>query len=230
MHTINTLRAIALVFLLLLAPLTSATPQTPDSIILDGLRVPLLVDPLSIYLAVHPDTLPQSLSELYVSSNSRGYVSTWKISKNRLVLRKIEVLHAASPSTEEDPSFYWQNVVGEIFQGTNPVVANWYSGALVIPRGKLLQRDRMHTNSIYERYAVVSIRNGQVIRRVDFDKDEFEAFKTFRFNAFKQTAKFVADLEKFKRANPESTPENAEMVLAFYAREHYLSADFLPGQ
>lgn len=75
----------------------------------------------------------------------RGYVGYWEIKGDRLFLRKII-----------------GNVRGR-FQP--PLFADWYSGTIRVPQGKMLRYSHNEFDSVYERDLFLDIENGIVKNR-----------------------------------------------------------------
>jgi len=52
-------------------------------------------------------------------------------------------------------------------ESSGAVVATWYSGRLVIPRGKQIEYVHMDYLSRYERYTIIDIKEGVVVSSED---------------------------------------------------------------
>ena len=79
----------------------------------------------------------------------RGYVATWKI---------------------EDVKFYFVDIKG-LYRKKNkePIFADWFTGELKIPQGKLLKRVHLAFASVYEEEIHIKIKDGivQSIETID---------------------------------------------------------------
>lgn len=73
----------------------------------------------------------------------RNYIGTWEI---------------------KDGKFYLKGIRG-IYRmiGDEPILADWYSGVLRIPKGKLLKYIHMGFASVYEQELLIKIKNGIVV-------------------------------------------------------------------
>lgn len=79
----------------------------------------------------------------------RGYVGTWKI-KNGL--------------------FYLVSITGRYrIIGNDPILADWFSGVIRIPQGKLLHYVHMGFESVYEEEVHVKIEKGKVVESYVID-------------------------------------------------------------
>ena len=150
-------------FCLLFASLqsTSATPVTPDYLIVDTDTFLLYSHPLEYYFDIKGDRFIGEV-ELIGSgfSDNRGYIATWCIEKGKLYLLDIK-------SGENQISF-----ADEFYE--DKVFANWYSGTLHSPQGRLIQYNHHPFASIYEtdiHYQVADgiINNKEVRDNVLFD-------------------------------------------------------------
>lgn len=197
-----------------------ATAQTPDILLLDGKEEKLYTSPLVAYLSAHPDALPKS--EVVSSGNWRGYVASWAIDGERLVLSRITITVTAAQG-EEATRFVAKDVTSAMFPKGTPVEAAWYSGALVIPRGEQVQYVHMGYASIYERYTILSIKAGRVTSRRDLRMTEFERYRDQKFQAFKKTKKYQTQLAKLRKEDGTWSTSEAESFLKAIYAEEYLS-------
>lgn len=85
----------------------------------------------------------------------REYIGTWEI---------------------KDGQFYLVNLIGRYkIIGDEPIPANWFSGVIRIPQGKLLHYVHMGFGSVYEREIHVKIENGRVVKSRIIDNTAKEA-------------------------------------------------------
>jgi hypothetical protein len=200
-----------------------ATAQESDVIIVDGRARPLNTNPLQGYLATNPGGLPQS--ERRMTSNWRGYVATWEVRDNALLLTKVDVHLKDESAPPNRGGTSARNVLTSLFPDATEVPAVWYSGALVIPTGELIDYVHMGYGSTYASYLILIVQSGLVTRRLEMDMREFEAYRVERFEAFKATAEYRAKLKKMISEDPEWAPENGEGFLFQFESENYLSRD-----
>ena len=131
---------------------------------------------------------PIALSEgVGSSADWRGYVATWKIDGDRLLLVKIEQNHwKDAPPADPEARRTWRSEVEtrevqieRVLPGkTLPVFAEWYSGRLKIPQGEMTRYVHMGYGSEYERELLIEIKNGVVVGRAEISnagKNEFRS-------------------------------------------------------
>jgi len=149
-----------LLFALLVCQTAMATGQIPEQILIDGKPNILFSEPLQNLLKnpAQMEKLRPYLSNLLCTASWRGYMAYWEIRDGNLFL--VQVL--ANPCDKEP-----QEVpLSAFFTGSSgPVMASWYSGNLLVPLGKRLEYIHMGYESRYEKYLVISIKNGKVVGR-----------------------------------------------------------------
>jgi hypothetical protein len=159
---------IALVILLALATPASATAQFPEIIQVDGKTESLTAEPLGKYLD-NPDKfkiLKENTNLGTCTALWRGYVGYWEIKNSKLLLNKIETGSCAKETRKVLP-------LDKLFPGKpQPVFADWYSGTLTVPRGKLVEYVHAGYASRYEKYLIMEIKEGVVVKqRIVKDQD-----------------------------------------------------------
>ena len=203
----------------------AATAQEPDVLLLDGKREALHTNPLAAWLEQHPQALPRS--EVMSSANWRGYVATWEVAGDRLLLRKVEVATIGPDDADGDPTYVGKDVAPQMFAQSPEIVATWYSGALVIPQGELVNYVHMGYGSDYERYVVLSIKAGRVVDRRELTYVQFRDYRQGRFAAWKKTPQYAAALKELRAGENGDEWEQADIddfFAGFYA-EQYLALD-----
>ncbi len=154
------MRSWLLALLLLISHGAWATAQIPEVIEVDGKNEMLFTEPFSIYLANHRTEF-QKLERLVrdtCTGSWRGYQGHWHIKDEKLYL---ESLFANPCSDTPDPI-----PLTTFFPGSEgPVHAEWFTGKLIVPLGKRLQYVHMGYQSKYERYLVIEVERGRVVKR-----------------------------------------------------------------
>lgn len=202
---------------------THATAQEPDLLLLDGERVALNTNPLRPYLEAHPKRLPRS--EATSTANWRGYIATFVIRDDVLIADKVEISVPDPTAGDDEWPYRQEDVSRAVFQGQDELMASWYSGTLVIPRGEVVSYVHMGYGSTYERYTLLKIVEGRLVSRRDLEHAQFIKFRDAQFEAFKKTPEYA---KKFRQAGGRKA-ENAEFAEGFlreYESEHYLSQDY----
>ena len=176
------------------------TAQEPDKLILDGKEVELFENPLE---AFWPDgqgrpnieTVGLPREEIIISSNNwRGYVAEWAIRGDRLFLTDlsrrcgIPKWRAWMKPWADDE---YRSVPMElVLPGKKlPVFAEWYSGRLKIPQGKMTRYVHMGYGSEYERELLIEIKNGVVVGRAEISnagRNEFRSVPDLEWCALGQ--------------------------------------------
>ncbi len=202
--------------LLVLAATAGATAQVPDRILVEGREYALNTNPLEIQLRDRPDFLPENISRS--SANWRGYVAHWAIDGDRLLLRRVEVRLYDRQSGESSSV----DLLDKLFLEGAPVAATWYSGALVIPDGRLVNYVHMGYGSTYAHYRVYRIAQGRVVEALSMDAGQFRAWRERKFQAFRQTAQYREAVEHIREESSDMSADDIDgFVRGFYA-EHYL--------
>jgi hypothetical protein len=154
--------SVLLLFFAMAAPAT-ATAQFQERITIDGgQEAGITVLPLEPYLAV-PDNAqrfrPYQQEGAGCTALWRNYLGSWEIKDQKLYLTKFEINACSQERKKSIP-------LDKLFPGkSQPVLADWFSGYLVIPQGKLLQYVHMGYESRYERYLIIHIVQGNVKKR-----------------------------------------------------------------
>lgn len=180
---------VALMFVAMMVVRAFGTAQAPDILILDGKEVPLFENPLEAFWPdgngrpnIEAVGLPRE--EIITSSNNwRGYVAEWAIRGDRLFLTDlsrrcgIPKWRAWMKPWADDE---YRSVPMElVLPGKElPVFAEWYSGRLKIPQGKMTRYVHMGYGSEYERELLIEIKNGVVVGRAEISttgKNEFRS-------------------------------------------------------
>jgi hypothetical protein len=126
------------------------TAQLPERLRYKGKRLELCTLPLEDYFeagGASPDFEPSS------TALGRGYVGEWSIVRGRLYLVRLRGMlvggHEASLET--------------VFPGhSGRVLAEWFSGTLCCPQGRLLQYFHGGFGSVYESDLLIDIERGVV--------------------------------------------------------------------
>lgn len=80
----------------------------------------------------------------------RGYYGQWEIKEKKLMLTKLDIFSKEGPNNE----------LGFLFPGKSEVFADWFTGLIVIPKGKLLEYVHMGYDSVYEEQIELGFEKG----------------------------------------------------------------------
>jgi hypothetical protein len=126
------------------------TAQMHERLIIDGVETSMAFCPplpegharlVAVDFSASRD--PQSSSILYSTACWRQYQGTWEI---------------------KDARFYLRAVRGRFrLEGGEPLLADWFSGVLRIPRGRMLRYIHMGFGSVFEEELHVKIERGVVV-------------------------------------------------------------------
>jgi len=214
-------KSIAIGFVLAFSTLFStevrSTAQEPDEIQIDGELLDLETNPLRVMIRTGAITIPKA--DQTWSSNWRGYTSKWELRGDQLLLRSINVLLRPTGS-DKDAKPVRTDVLASVFPGKSEVLAKWYSGTLVLPRGKVINYVHMGYGSTHERYTILHFKLGVLTSRKDFDSSQFEELRKQKFSAYRKTSEYA---ERLKDARENLSASSAERFLYEYSVEEYMS-------
>lgn len=189
--------------LILCAIFVFATAQAGDKLLMDGKEYSIHTNPLAPYLEKNPGKLPKRT----VTSSAlwRGYIATWTIKDDHLSLIDVQMMQATSQS-KEGSSTEMGSVMEHMFPGQKEIAADWYTGHIIVPDGKLVNYIHMGYASTYENYILLRVENGVVTRKWKADRAEFIKFRDAQFTAFKKTEEYRKALEESKKEGGLTPP------------------------
>jgi hypothetical protein len=161
---------ISILACLSLAAPASATAQIGETIIIDGKAERMTIEPLGDYLN-NPENFaryrkyakPAACTGLW-----RGYVGEWEIKEQKLYLNKLSTGSCSAKDRSSLP-------LNKLFPNQpQPVLATWYSGVLIMPRGELVQYVHMGYESRFERYLIMDIQKGVVVKQETLTDKQFQ--------------------------------------------------------
>jgi hypothetical protein len=176
------------------------TAQQGDLLTLAGKKYYIQTNPLERYFEKRPESRPRT--NIISTSLWRGYVASWEIKDHKLTLTDIRV-QASMEGPEQDR---WRSVLSDIFPGQKEVFADWFTGGIVVPTGKLARYVHMGYASEFKSYLIYWAKNGEVTKEWRGSGRAFRKFKNAQFKIFKRT-------EKYSKAwlEERNDPENADM-------------------
>ncbi len=195
-----------------------ATAQEGDKLRYKGEEYSIQTNPLAALIKENPDLIPRA--EVMSSSLWRGYVATWSVEDGQLFLVDVEQLRAVWMGLKPDAEY--RSVMGSVFPRQSRVLAIWFTGNLILPRGKLEEYVHMGYASTFESYVVLTVREGVVDEEREMSRENFETFRKQQFEAFKKTERYARMLQ-FHRDRGDSV-ESAEEFIFVFAGEEYMTA------
>lgn len=203
----------------------AATAQVSDVVLIDGKSYALNTNPLGAHLASLGEKAPKFDSPH--TANWRGYVATWELADGKLYLRKVEGYRdapARDTDSDTDDGIPIVDGMAELFPSRNDVVATWYTGALIVPDGEMVDYVHMGYGSTYANYIVSIVRNGMETERRRLSRKQFERYRDEKFEKYKQTEQYKRQFAESKsRARAMNDRQIEEFIRQFEA-ERYLSA------
>jgi len=209
---------VTVAILLLLPSVVHATAQQPDRIEVDGKVFYLHTNPLEEYLKSIEWEIPEQV--IISSANWRGYVASWRLESGYLVLDDVEI---RIEDETKDQGTKRVSYLNELFPEQSHIPAKWYSGALVIAYGELVNYVHMGYGSTYEKYQIISVREGEIIDHLFLTLAEFEAYREEKFKAFQQTELYKEQFIDLTEGEHDWTEEQANGFLFSFYAEQYLS-------
>lgn len=153
-----------LLFALALLPsLAFGTGQNGERLVYKGSEVEMFGFPLESYFEQNPPR-PEWLTEINTACH-RGYVGSWEISGGELYLKSVS--RAKWSEANSDP--VEKEIFGKLFpKATSPLRADWFTGVISIPRGKILRYEGF--TEIREKEELLTFKEGRLVNTRELDR------------------------------------------------------------
>lgn len=197
------------------------TAQVGDILIMDGKQYEIQTNPLSTFLEQNPGRMPKS--NVISTSNWRGYIATWELKDGQLLLQDVTISVGGSGLETEQRS-----VIAQVFPQKPPVVAEWFTGNLIIPSGRLKSYVHMGYASTYDNYIIVTIQEGIMLRRWKANRSTFAKFRSSQFAEFQKTSEYQAAMKETTSGKDPMNAADANEFIRQYYSEQYMSRVFKP--
>lgn len=212
----RSLAVVAIFCLVLATGNASATAQRGDVLILDGEECVIQTHPLEPFFEIHPDRRPES--SIVATNLWRGYLATWEIDGDRLLLVDVAVLRR-DPAVAH-PETGLASVLSDVFPGEERIHATWFTGHLIVPRGEMVEYVHQAYASTFERYTLLTVRRGYVTDRRELSEAAFRLFRHAQFEAYRETAEYG---EAFRALwDPDDTVGEIEEFLFRVMSDRYV--------
>ena len=191
-----------------------ATAQFPDKILFKGKEFDLQSNPLEGYFKNNPELRPKG--GLQSTALWRGYVATFEMVKEQLVVKDIKI-KVLDEQTKERYDKKWVSVYDEVF--AEPLrKADWYSGILILPYGERINYVHMGYASTYSDYWLLEIANGKLTETRNYDHQEFAEFRERQLNAYMKTDEYKALFDRLK--NPGDDEASVRRFIKNYVTDY----------
>jgi hypothetical protein len=217
--------ATATLLIQLMVSYVHATEQASDWIIYRGRKLALIdIFPMESYFNKHPNKEPKSNIES--SSLWRGYQATYEFQENTLVLKDIEIetLIVVDSNKPNTAFFSRKSVKNQVVQKGETLKIDWISGILVLGYEGSVSGS-YEGERTYDDYILLSVKNGNLTGKREFDSKGYEKFKDRQFQAFKKTEEYKEAVSEFRKANVEASQGEIDLFI----REFFMrySSEFL---
>lgn len=213
---------LVLLSFVIIATFTYATAQAGDVLILDGKKYGIYTNPLEPWVEKNPGRIPKP--NVVSTGLWRGYIATFTVKQQGLYLTDIEIL-------KDDGGSAWdmRSVMAKVFPDQTDVLADWFTGYIIIPDGKQVKYVHMGYASIYAKYIVLRVERGVVKQNSKLDTREFLKFRDAQFARFKETEQYQEALARTKKDSEKDgtydPKQDEEFLREFYSAE-YMSMIF----
>ncbi|HMG91681.1 MAG TPA: hypothetical protein VK589_16600 [Chryseolinea sp.] len=148
--------------------LTGMAAQLPDKILFSGEQLDLYSNPLEQFWLNTKKGRPPFIT---TPECVRGYVASWEIRNNKLLLKDIAGSYERNFIFFRKPAKY---ALKKLFPRSKnkPVRASWFSGKLRVPIGSMTLYEHSGYDSRFEKEFIVTIHEGEVIKVVTIDFKE----------------------------------------------------------
>ncbi|RYG14341.1 MAG: hypothetical protein EON92_02440 [Burkholderiales bacterium] len=203
---------------LAIAPGARATAQASDLLIVEGKEFALNTNPLESQLEKREWKRPEEA--VISSANWRGYIATWEIKEDKLFLKDATIL-VSDPKDKDE--YVSKSITEDLYPGASEVFADWYTGALIVPDGKMTRYVHMGYGSSFDHYQVFRVQAGKVVEHLSMTGAEFDAYKEQKFAAFRKTDAYAKAAADFRKEAPDLDEAHAVDFIKAYFSETYLS-------
>lgn len=185
--------------LLLIVQMALATAQAPDCLTYNGEKYDMFTNPLEYFFREFPKKRPGELSS---TALWRGYIATFEIIQNELWVIDIETESFSFFSDE----LKRRSVIKKCLDGKSKMKVEGFSGLLTLPQGKMLDYVHMGYESLYERYKLIEIENGNYVAEFDLDSEQYKKYRDAQRAMYDDTDKYQKQL---RLLNNEKLPKEA---------------------
>lgn len=168
-----------------------ATGQVPDYLIMGKDTVAIFSNPLEQYFEKIGNRELIGFKGCGSTACWRGYMAIWELKNDSLFLIAITSCHKGEWCQDAKDAD-----LQKMF-GSDYVFADWFTGTIMVPQGKLVQYFHIGYASIYERELHISFKNGlqtkerivsneKIAKKIELEKKQMEIAKKVQDTLFYQ--------------------------------------------
>lgn len=204
------IRFFVLLFMLSNSNNILATAQAPDYLISGKDTLKMQCNPLESYFKEKP--IPKGLITSMSTALWRGYIAYFKITNNKLI---VENIYKVEYSNEDGNREKLISIYKDIFGNQENFECNFYSGVLICPLGEIVEYVHMGYSSIYEKYKLIEIKDGNFQKEKELNYNEFMELKVAHFKRFKQTDEYKKQFDELMEATKQMDKDMEKMLGEF---------------
>lgn len=207
------------------------TAQAPDLLILEGDTLEIHTNPLEAFFG-EDNPRPTAFFPGGCASSScwRGYKAVWKVIGDGFFLVGIHAccnqdhlsfLLTGKPSCcarNRYSAAALDSLLGGRFK-EGKALAQWYSGHVIVRDGALVEAVHLDYASTYEKYIILRVEGGTIVKRWAADLQAFQHFREAQFKLFRETATYAEAAARL-RANGQPEEELESFIFDVYTEKY----------
>lgn len=210
-----------------------ATAQRGDKIVIDDKVYVLFSNPLESLFLKNPE-LKEKFTKVYSDHNAlvstncwRGYVAKFVIIDDSLYVidMTIDVPSKKKLSTN-DFKIERKSIYKELFETDKPLLCDFFSDILIIPQGNIVEYVHGGYLSEYEKYILIKINDGKVIKNVECSLEEFKLKKEKAFESFCESEKYESCWNEIKDKFTQLVDDDQSKKRIMKSSEEFYLYDF----
>lgn len=194
---------------LFVTTLAFATPQLPNTLILEGKEYPIHDNIMEEYFSQFPERNPKNDDEP-CSGLWRGYRSVFGVADGRVFLKDI-FINACFGEPE--------SVLKKVVPDGSRLFADWYTAVVPAWYGEN-RKDPYSLESLdaWEKYSFFEIIKGKLVDHRHFTNSQYRSYKRRQFAAYKKSDEYKKELKRRMasgRSTKDEVDRNIESFLIF---------------
>ena len=131
------------------------TAQVKELITYEGKKVGMKTEPLADYLANQDDIQ----FPIWTTGCLRGYIGTWEIRNKKLFI--IDLWFSEDRERDREKKLG----LSYCFTDKSKVFAEWFSGDIIIPQGKIIKWINIGYQTIFEKDLILEFKKGVLVSK-----------------------------------------------------------------